>query len=716
MRAAHVENEKPVSLGNRIGGRAIAGLIRLIERTGTIVYEPEDLKQQLAAQHPIILACWHGQFMLHALLKPHPDVAVAAMVARHGDADLIGEAMRRFDVTLVRGAGAGHRKKDRGGSYALRACTKALNQGQTVVMTADVPPGPARRAGEGIIQLARMSGRPIVPVAPATSRFKSLKTWSRMTLNLPFSKTAFVAGPAITVPRDADATLREKLRQDLETSLNDATRRAYALVGRDAARITPNHALSSDAPRPPVTATLRTYQALTKGFSFLAPVVLRHRERQRKEDPARRFERLGKSARERPSGPLVWMHAASVGETNAVTPIMSKLKAERPDLKVLLTTGTTTAAALVEKRLADEVIHQYLPIDVPKVIRRFLDHWRPDLVVLTESEIWPNLIIETSGRDIPIALVNARMSGRSFSRWRKRIATAEALFGRIDLALSQSRVMTYRFRELGCRRVIETGNLKYDNPPPPIDPAAHRELEAAIGHRPILLAASTHAPEEAIVGAAHRQLAIAHPGLLTVIVPRHPARGVGIAEDLKAQGLTVTLRSADRLPRPATDVFVADTLGEMGTFYALAPFAFIGGSLSDRGGQNPIEAIKHDCAVIVGKNTANFAEVYAKLRADDACIDIEDAPSLAQVAGQLLDAPQMVTDLTAKATKVVTREAGAVDATSTALLSLLARCQSTRLPQEPGTGAVPGTGTASHTGAEGTAADQQPQADIERAS
>lgn len=657
---------------SRWGGRSIAGLIGLVERTSTKIFDRPNLPAELAESHPFILACWHGQFMMIATLNRGVGLDIAAMVARHGDADLIGEAMRQFDVELVRGAGAGHRRRDRGGAHALRGCLRALQDGRTVVMTADVPPGPARHAGEGIIQLARLSGRPIIPVAVASSRFKSLRTWSRLTINLPFSRLAYAAGEPIYVARDADAATLEGHRLDLEVSLNDATTRAYALAGRDALQITPNHARPIGAPPPKPSRVLRLYRGASQALRFAVPHVLSHRERRGKEDPARRGERLGRPSLPRPNGPLVWFHAASVGETNAIAPIMSGLRRRRPDLTLLLTTGTTTSARIAAERLDGIALHQFVPVDIPAYAARFLDHWRPDLAVLTESEIWPNLILETHARNVPLALVNARISNRSFRRWKSNLKSAEPLLGRFDTVLAQDPVMAHRFRELGARNVLMCGNLKYDAPPPPVDDAKLADLRASTAGRTVWLAASTHDPEEDIVADAHRALARTRPDLLTIIVPRHPARGLAIAEALKMKGLRVALRSQGDLPSAKTDVFVADTLGELGTFYALSDVAFVGGSLSDRGGQNPIEAILLDCAVLTGPNVRNFEETYRDLSQAGAVESVSDAEAMAGVVSRLLGDADARSVLTTRAREVIRQRRGALDATLDALLMLVA--------------------------------------------
>lgn len=651
-------------------GRALARAIAFVHRTSTITTDRPDLMEFLAANHPLILACWHGQFMMLSVLRP-PGVRVKAMVARHGDADLIGEAMHQLGVELIRGAGAGGRRKDRGGAAALRGALGALDEGSSVVMTADVPPGPARRAGAGIITIARMSGRPIVPAAAATSRFHALDTWSRMTINLPYSTLAFAAGPAIHVPRDLDEAGVEHYRSVVERELNAATERAYRLAGADISRATPRLPPGADRPVAEPGFGLKAYRGLTSALRPAASVILRIRERQGKEDALRLPERFGKASAARPEGRLLWLHAASVGEANAVLPLIEAVSARRPDARFLLTTGTVTSAGLVARRLGSKGIHQYVPLDVSEFASAFLAHWRPDLAVFTESEIWPNLIMETARRKIPLALVNARMSARSFRRWRKRRNVAEPLFGRFDLVLAQNEKLARWFQELGARSVVAAGNLKIDAPPPPIDLADLEALRRALAGRPVIVAASTHDGEELIIAGAHRRLTRTLPDLVTIIAPRHPERGTAVAEQLKAQGLTVQQRSLGRLPDANTDIYIADTIGELGTLYALAPIAFLGGSLIDHGGQNPIEAIRHGAAVLTGPSWGNFKDAYTALIRHGGAVEVKDAEMMATVLGRLMGNRSELERMQSGAEHALATLAGALERTAEALLSLL---------------------------------------------
>lgn len=653
-----------------LAGRNLGRLIARVRRTSEFIAEPPEINALLSGQHPAIMAFWHGQFMMLPAVHTGGE-RLSAMVARHGDAELIGSALEQFGVELIRGAGAGSRQKDRGGAQALRLSVRALAGGSSLAMTADVPPGPARVAGLGIITIARMSGRPIVPLAAATSRYRALPTWSRMTINLPWSRLAYVAGAPITVPRDADEALIEAKRLELQQALNDVTARAYALAGADPARATPPPPPDPAAPPVEPGRLIGVYRRSTALMQPLAPLLLKFRERQGKEDPRRRGERFGQAGAARPDGRLVWAHAASVGEANAILPVLEALSARRPDLNVLLTTGTTTSAGLATRRLGPRGVHQYVPLDAPGFARSFLDHWRPDVAVFTESEIWPNLLLETSGRGIPILLANARMSGRSFKRWSRSPSLSRPLFGRFAQILAQSELLARRFAALGGRRVLDVGNLKIDAPPPPVDPLELERLRQALGARPILTVASTHEGEEAIVARAHRRVAREIEGFCTVLAPRHPERGTAIAEQLKGLGFRVAQRSLSQLPDARCDVYIADTIGELGTFFALAPVAFIGGSLVDKGGQNPIEAVRHGAVPLTGPHWQNFRDAYRALLRHKGAIEVADDEQLAAALIRLYRDPAATRRMAEGAKAALAGLSGALERTVQAVLEYL---------------------------------------------
>lgn len=640
-----------------------------MQRTSKRIYEPEDLLDRLAEVHPCIVACWHGQFMMVAGFRPE-NVKVAAMVAKHGDAELIGQAMSALDVVLICGAGAGTRRRDRGGAAALRASLNALADDYSLVMTADIPPGPARVAGGGIIAIARMSGRPVVPVAVASKHFASFDTWSRLTFNLPYSRLAFVAGDPIKVPADADADVLESKRLELETSLNAATIRAYELAGGDINRATPLEVLAAASPPAP-GPVLNIYRAGTSLLRPAVPMLLNMRGRQGKEDAPRRGERLGFAGRPRPEGDVVWVHAASVGEMYAVMPLIERILADNPRVQVLLTTGTTTSAEIAARRLPERAIHQYVPLDVPQYVARFLDHWKPTIAIFTESDIWPNLVLGTSNRDIPLVLVNARMSPRSISRWRRFARVGRPLFSRFAAVLTQNEVIERAIKRLGAPHVITAGNLKIDLPPPHVDAAAEAALRASIGPRPIFLAASTHPGEDTIIAAAHSLMRGDIPGLLTIIVPRHPERGTGLAASLGGLGLKTQLRSRSADVLPETEIYIADTIGELGTFYAISDVALVGGSLIKHGGQNPIEAIRLGACVLTGPYTHNFRDAYRTLVREGGAIEVRSSDDIARQVTRLHADRQAAEAMRSSADRSLDSMKGALDKTLGAIQPFL---------------------------------------------
>lgn len=413
------------------------------------------------------------------------------------------------------------------------------------------------------------------------------------------------------------------------------------------------------------TAVIAAYRAATFAATPFARLLLSSRLKRGKEDPARLPERFGAASAARPKGPLVWLHGASVGEMLSLMPLMERLRAR--GFHVLLTSGTVTSAKLAADRLPPDIVHQFVPLDSPFFLDRFLRHWRPDLVLLAESELWPNLIIEVNARRIPLVLVNARMSARSHASWHRFARSAAALLARVDLCLAQGEGDGQRYRELGAPRVMVTGNLKFDAPPPPVDNAAFEALRQATGGRLVMVAASTHEGEEETVIAAHKALAAEMPGLLTIVAPRHPQRGRAIIEKTTGQQVPAVLRSDGYLPDRGTSIYVADTIGELGLFYSLAPLAFLGGSLVARGGQNPIEPARLGAAILHGPHIGNFEEVYRRLDAEGGAVSVADAGTLAAAMRRLLGDETERARMVEAAQATIASLGGALDRTLAAI-------------------------------------------------
>jgi 3-deoxy-D-manno-octulosonic-acid transferase len=411
--------------------------------------------------------------------------------------------------------------------------------------------------------------------------------------------------------------------------------------------------------------TLRLYRKLSFAVVPLAPALIKRRLKLGKEDPARIGERRGVSDDVRPHGPLIWIHGASVGEVLAAAALIEKLRAL--DIRILLTSGTVTSAAIVARRFPPDIIHQYVPYDSPRYVARFLDHWRPSLALFIESDLWPNLILSSAARRLPMVLINGRMSPRSFPRWRRVYGTISALLEKFDICLAQSEVDAERFAALGSRNVVTTGNLKLDLAAPPADPLKLERLRSVTRGRPMIVAASTHPGEEEILIETHRTLSGFFPSLLTIIVPRHPDRGAAIARMIAAAGLKPALRSREDLPSAAIDIYVADTLGELGLFYRLAPTVFMGGSLVEHGGQNPIEAVKLGASIVHGPHVFNFADVYEALDGAGGARRAETREALVKQLGQLLADPAARDTQLSAAERVVEQLGGALERTLAAL-------------------------------------------------
>jgi 3-deoxy-D-manno-octulosonic-acid transferase len=359
-------------------------------------------------------------------------------------------------------------------------------------------------------------------------------------------------------------------------------------------------------------AALSLYGTIGRVAEPLVGLILAKREKRGKEDRARRAERFGHASHPRPPGPLIWVHAASVGETVAVLPLIAETAGR--GISLLLTTGTVTAAAVAEQRLPPSATHQFMPIDTPGALRRFLDHWRPELALFAESELWPTTLAALGRRAMPLALVNARMSERSCRNWGYAAPFARAVLGRVDVCLAQTPTDAARLSRLGARNVVVCGNLKFDAPPPPADAAAVADMRRNIGDRFVLVAASTHPGEEAAILQAHAEIARTGKPYLTILAPRHPERGDQLAADIEAAGLRLARRSRAEPIGARTDIYLADTIGEMGLWYRLADAAFLGGSMVMRGGQNPIEPAKLGVPILHGANVSNFRDVYDAFR------------------------------------------------------------------------------------------------------
>ncbi|MES0880172.1 3-deoxy-D-manno-octulosonic acid transferase [Roseibium sp. SCP14] len=423
------------------------------------------------------------------------------------------------------------------------------------------------------------------------------------------------------------------------------------------------------------------YRGLARALTPVFNILFWSRSRKGKEIASRRGERFGHSALARPSGHLVWIHAASVGETMSILPVVDALA--RDGNKILLTTVTVTSAELAASRLPEGATHQFVPYDAPGPLGRFLDHWKPDLAMVVESEIWPCLFDDIRSRKIPFVLLNGRLSDGSHRNWSRLANVSRYLFNCLDLVLAQSEADAARFRQLGCRNVETPGNLKFDAEKPVADEIALSAVKSQIGSHPVWLAALTHPGEEEIALRAHEILRREFPGLLLVLVPRHPARAGEIRELVEQRGLHVASRAAGDDIQAGTDVYLGDTLGEMGIYYRLAPVTFLAGSFSDVGGHNPVEAALSGSALVTGPKVANARAVYKDFFSSGAATRLEDPDDLAKAIARLLEDPERVTDQSAKARALVEGNRGALEKTLQLLQPYLTVEDRDRMPEAP---------------------------------
>ena len=405
------------------------------------------------------------------------------------------------------------------------------------------------------------------------------------------------------------------------------------------------------------------------GISHIASPIWRAAQRKRiasgKEDAARAGQRWGVASKPRGTGALVWFHAASVGESLSVLGLIGAVLNARPEAEMVITTGTLTSARMLEAALPERAAHQFVPYDTPGAVRAFLDHWKPDVAVWTESELWPRMMRETKAAGIPMLLINARVSEKTAAQWQNWPKTAAALLGGFECILAQDALTAALIESLGVGDVRFSGSMKQEVRPPEANPEALRELEEAVGTRDAWLAASTHPGEEALAAEAHRLAGEA----LMILAPRHPERGAALAAELRADGFTVAQRSLGEPLGPETQIYLADTLGEMGLWYRLAGRCFVGGSVTPMGGHNPYEPAALGCAILAGPQVFNFREPYEALSEVAGYKAVGTAKELAEGLTLLRDAGRR----TQQAAAAKACLAGQTGATEMALSEILAR-------------------------------------------
>lgn len=409
--------------------------------------------------------------------------------------------------------------------------------------------------------------------------------------------------------------------------------------------------------------TLWLYTIATRCASLFGPYILNRRTKRGKEDSARRHERLGRPEMARPDGTLIWVHAASIGESVSILPLVDRLLMEDADRTIMVTTGTVTAAAIMEDRLPDRAFHQFIPLDFPAAVQRFLNHWKPDAALFVEQELWPNLIVQTRMADIPLVLINGRMSEQSAASWKKAPkGIRNAIFNSFDLILAQDEQSADRFAGLTSRPVSHTGNLKYAAATLGVDDNELAAIKTQIGDRPVWVAASVHPGEEDHICATHKALQLDHPDLLTIIVPRHADKASLFAGACRNDHLVTRLRSQlQSKGLGKAHVLIGDTMGEMGLYYRLASIVFMGGSLIPHGGQNPLEPARLGNAILFGPHIENFTEPFDDLTHAGGAKQVYSGATLATEIDTLLTNPDACKQMGQTAAQAANHHAGSID-------------------------------------------------------
>lgn len=402
-------------------------------------------------------------------------------------------------------------------------------------------------------------------------------------------------------------------------------------------------------------------------FPLIYATYIRKRRKNGKEHPTRFNERLGVYTHERPKGKLYWFHGASVGEAISMLPLIDKMLKEDEDLSVMVTTGTLTSAEIMAKRLPERAFHQFVPFDVPRFAKRLLEHFKPDAVLWFESELWPSMLSEVKKKGIPLILVNGRISDKSFRIWRKFLFVAKELLGCFCLCLGQSEQDKNRLQLLGAKRADCVGNLKYAGMALPVDENKLGKLKAAVEKRRVFLLSSTHHNEEEQFCFCFKELQRVVDGVLVIIAPRHPQRGKEIYDMLQSRGFAVKLRSAGEEIDDKTEIYVADTIGEMGLWYRVAEVTFVGGSLIAHGGQNFMEPARDKNAVLVGPYMHNFVEMLARAKVNGAVWQVQSAAEAVAEAEKLFREPEYLEERARKAYAWTVEEAKVLEGICRAL-------------------------------------------------
>ena len=351
------------------------------------------------------------------------------------------------------------------------------------------------------------------------------------------------------------------------------------------------------------------YRLLTCLILILSPIILIIRLLKKKEDPKRFKEKFCFFSEKKNKGKLIWFHGASVGELQSIVPLIEKLDKNKKINQILITSNTLSSSKIINKFKFKKVIHQFFPIDVNFFSKKFLNYWKPSIVFFIDSEIWPNMLINIKKENIPTILINGRITEKTFKRWLLFPNFSNMLFKKFNLCLSSSKESKKYLKKLGAKKIKYIGNLKYSQSEQKIDNIKKNILNL-IKLKKVWCASSTHYNEEKTCGLIHKKLREKHKDLLTIIIPRHINRVESIKKELTNLNLKIHLDEPTSSIDKKTDIYLVNSYGKTKSFYNNCKNVFLGGSIINHGGQNPLEAARFGCNVLHGKNISNFEEIY----------------------------------------------------------------------------------------------------------
>ncbi len=355
------------------------------------------------------------------------------------------------------------------------------------------------------------------------------------------------------------------------------------------------------------------YRVFTNLILLFSPIIILIRLFKNKEHPKRFKEKFAICSKKKIKGKLIWFHGASVGEILSVIPLIEKLEKMSKIKQILVTSNTLSSSKILSNLKLKKTVHQFFPIDTNYHTKKFLDYWKPSVVIFIDSEIWPNMINNIKKRSISLILINARITDKSFNKWKKFASSAKSIFQKFDICLSSSLKSTNYLKSLGAKNVKNIGNLKFtqneDN-----SEYLNDSLKKFFLTKKIWCASSTHASEEKICAEVHKKLKIKHKNILTIIIPRHISRTNKIIDEISKLNLKIYTHDSKKKIDAKTDIYLVNTFGQTKSFFKICKTVFLGGSIIKHGGQNPLEAARYGCNILHGPNIWNFSEIYSLLK------------------------------------------------------------------------------------------------------